>query len=107
MAERIGKYTLKFDSRPGIIASAAIVGSKEEDGPLGGSFDEVITDGTFGEKTWEKAESAFQHRAVVKAIEKSGMTAADMGAVIALADSKNSPAVLTPQEMKVILETVS
>ncbi len=31
MAERIGKYTLKFGSRPGIIASAAIVGSKEGD----------------------------------------------------------------------------
>ena len=49
MAERIGKYTLKFGSCPGIIASAAIVGSKEGDGPLGGSFDEIITDGTFGE----------------------------------------------------------
>ena len=83
MAERIGKYTLKFGSRPGIIASAAIVGSKEGDGPLSGSFDEVITDGTFGEKTWEKAESAFQHRAVVKAIEKSGMTAADIDMLMA------------------------
>lgn len=83
MAERIGKYTLKFGSRPGIIASAAIVGSKEGDGPLGGSFDEIITDGTFGEKTWEKAESAFQHRAVVKAIEKSGMTAADIDMLMA------------------------
>lgn len=83
MAERIGKYTLKFGNRPGIIASAAIVGSKEGDGPLGGSFDEVITDGTFGEKTWEKAESAFQHRAVVKAIEKSGMTAADIDMLMA------------------------
>jgi len=51
MAERIGKYTLKFGSRPGIIASASIVGSKEGDGPLGGGFDEIITDGTFGEKT--------------------------------------------------------
>ena len=65
MAERIGKYTLKFGSRPGII------------------FDEIITDGTFGEKTWEKAESAFQHRAVVKAIEKSGMTAADIDMLMA------------------------
>ena len=83
MAESIGKYTLKFGSRPGIIASAAIVGSKEGDGPLGGSFDEIITDGTFGEKTWEKAESAFQHRAVVKAIEKSGMTAADIDMLMA------------------------
>ena len=43
----------------------------------------MITDGTFGEKTWEKAESAFQHRAVVKAIEKSGMTAADIDMLMA------------------------
>jgi len=35
-----------------------------------------------------------------------GMTAADMGAVLALADSKSSPAVLSAKEMKVILETV-
>ena len=44
---------------------------------------QIITDGTFGEKTWEKAESAFQHRAVVKAIEKSGMTAADIDMLMA------------------------
>ncbi len=35
-----------------------------------------------------------------------GMTAADMTKTISLADSKNSPAVLTQKEMKVILETV-
>lgn len=35
-----------------------------------------------------------------------GMTAADMDKVISLADSKNSPALLSPKEMKVILETV-
>lgn len=69
MTERIGKYTLKFKSRPGIIASAAIVGSKEGDGPLGGCFDEVIADGTLGKETWEQAESALQQRAVIKAIE--------------------------------------
>ena len=78
MTERIGEYTLKFKSRPGIIASAAIVGSKEGDGPLGGCFDEVIADGTLGKETWEQAESALQQRAVIKAIEKSGMTAADI-----------------------------
>ena len=66
MAERIGKYTLKFGSRPGIIASAAIVGSKEGDGPLGGSFDEIITDGTFGEKTWEKAEKSMKAKPVMQ-----------------------------------------
>lgn len=59
MAERIGKYTLKFGNRPGIIASAAIVGSKEGDGPLGGSFDEVIPDGTFGEKHGRRRRARF------------------------------------------------
>lgn len=83
MTERIGEYTLKFKSRPGIIASAAIVGSKEGDGPLGGYFDEVIADGTLGKETWEQAESALQQRAVIKAIEKSGMTAADIDLLMA------------------------
>ncbi len=35
-----------------------------------------------------------------------GLTAPDMDRVVAMADSKNSPAVLTPKEMKIILETV-
>ena len=83
MTERIGEYTLKFKSRPGIIASAAIVGSKEGDGPLGGCFDEVIADGTLGKETWEQAESALQQRAVIKAIEKSGMTVADIDLLMA------------------------
>lgn len=83
MTERIGEYTLKFKSRPGIIASAAIVGSKEGDGPLGGCFDEVIADGMLGKETWEQAESALQQRAVIKAIEKSGMTADDIDLLMA------------------------
>jgi alcohol dehydrogenase len=35
-----------------------------------------------------------------------GMTAADMKKIISLADSKNSPALLSPEEMKIILEVV-
>ena len=35
-----------------------------------------------------------------------GMTAADMGKVISLADSKNSPALLSKEEMKIIMEIV-
>jgi alcohol dehydrogenase class IV len=34
-----------------------------------------------------------------------GVTAADMAKAISLADSKNSPAVLSPQELKVVMET--
>ena len=35
-----------------------------------------------------------------------GMTSADMGKAITLADSKNSPALLSPKEMRIILESV-
>ena len=35
-----------------------------------------------------------------------GMTAADMAKAISLSDSKNSPAVLSKEEMKTILEVV-
>jgi alcohol dehydrogenase len=35
-----------------------------------------------------------------------GMTAADMAKAISLADSKNSPALLSKEEMKIILEVV-
>jgi alcohol dehydrogenase class IV len=35
-----------------------------------------------------------------------GMTAADMDRAVTLADCKNSPAILSPQEMKIILEAV-
>jgi alcohol dehydrogenase len=35
-----------------------------------------------------------------------GMTAADIEKVIALADSKNSPALLSPEEMEIILESI-
>jgi len=35
-----------------------------------------------------------------------GVTAADMDRAVSLADCKNSPAVLSPKEMKIILETV-
>lgn len=50
---------------------------------MGGCFDEVIADGTLGKETWEQAESALQQRAVIKAIEKSGMTAADIDLLMA------------------------
>ena len=81
--KRIGAQTLRF-SRPPRVESFANIGARlEGQGPLADYFDELSEDSFFGEKTWEKAESAFQHRAVVKAIEKSGMTAADIDMLMA------------------------
>ena len=74
MPTRIGKYTLRLDTAPCILGNAAVVGKKEGQGPLKDEFDEIIDDGTLGEDSWEKAESALQKRAVEKAIEKSGIS---------------------------------
>ena len=74
MPTRLGKYTLRLDTAPCILGNAAVVGKKEGQGPLKDEFDEIIDDGTLGEDSWEKAESALQKRAVEKAIEKSGIS---------------------------------
>ena len=57
MPERKGNYTIQLSNRPMILSSAAVVGKKEGEGPLGKVFDRVFEDTTLNEKTWEKAES--------------------------------------------------
>ncbi|MBQ9600130.1 MAG: stage V sporulation protein AD [Clostridia bacterium] len=70
---RIGRQTIKIERPVYIRETAAIVGVKEGEGPLSEEFDEVLTDDTLGEKTWEKSESALQKKAAYKALDKAGM----------------------------------
>lgn len=58
MTKKIGRQTLKLQYPPTIAATAAVVGQKEGQGPLKRFFDYISYDSYFGEKTWEKAESA-------------------------------------------------
>ena len=75
MAQKhIGSQTIKFSNPPSIIAGAAIVGPKEGQGPLGKSFDMVIEDEAWGEKTWEKAETKLVKEAFGKAVQKAQLT---------------------------------
>ncbi len=46
---RVGKQSVRFEERPRIAASAAIVGDMEGAGPLGGCFDKVLQEDTWGE----------------------------------------------------------
>ncbi len=69
--KRIGKQTVRFSAPPAIIGYAAAVGPKEGEGPLGRCFDVVGTDARFGEKSWEKAESALQKLAFRTALDKA------------------------------------
>ena len=56
MNQHIGKQTIKFESPPSIVETAAIAGKKEGEGPLREYFDYVLDDDYWGEDSWEKAE---------------------------------------------------
>ena len=56
--KRIGRRTVALEHPPSVISYANIGGKLEGEGPLREHFDELDQDSFFGEKTWEKAESA-------------------------------------------------
>ena len=70
--------TIFLENKPRIISSAAIVGNKEGEGPIGNCFDKVLNDILWGEDSWEKAESKFLTETAKTAIQKAGLTASDI-----------------------------
>ena len=56
--KRAGRQTVLFSNPPAIISSATVVGPMEGKGPLGPYFDMVLKDDTWGEDSWEKAETS-------------------------------------------------
>ncbi len=81
--KRIGKRTLIFEKTPVIKGYASVAGRKEYEGPLGKFFDRIIYDPYNGMETFEDAESSFQAEAVSLAIEKSGVTTAEIDYIFA------------------------
>ena len=75
--------TYCFQDPPRVLAYASVVGKKEGEGPLSRDFDYISDDNTFGEQTWEKAESTFARTALETALHRAGATAADLCAVFA------------------------
>lgn len=78
-----GKQTVFFESQPVIVAAASIAGALEGDGPLGQTFDQVVTDTYHGEKTWEKAEQRMMLDAMRKALEKANLQEKDIDILLA------------------------
>ena len=81
--KRIGRRTVALAHPPAVAACANIGGRQEGQGPLSGYFDELSDDSFFGEKTWEKAESAMQKRVVQRALEKAGLRPGDLDYIFA------------------------
>ena len=74
---------LRFEQPPSILSFAAIGGKKEAEGPLAGYFDELSVDTTFGQSSWEKAESRLQALALDTALRKLDAGYADLDVLFA------------------------
>ena len=74
--KRKGKQTVFFNNPPVILGTGTVAGKKEGEGPIGSYFDVISEDNVLGEKTWEKAESAFAKKAAGEAFLASGVSPA-------------------------------
>ena len=66
-----------------MVGSASVVGKKEGEGPLASTFDHISQDDSFGERTWEKAESAMQKLALAAALNKAGLSVSALDYLLA------------------------
>ncbi|MGB9885915.1 MAG: stage V sporulation protein AD [Moorellales bacterium] len=83
MEKRVGKHTIMFASPPVIAATASIVGPKEGQGPLGPTFDKVLTDTYYGESSWEKAEQKMLAEVIQMVLDKAGKRAEEIQFLVA------------------------
>ena len=81
-SKRKGTQSIIFEVPPRVFSSFSIVGDTEAKGPLGSCFDLVINDDTWGEKSWEKAESKMFERSVQMAAEKSNISLSDIDCLL-------------------------
>lgn len=72
---------LKLNSK--ILCAASVVGHKEHEGPIGNCFDIYDKTDKFSQKTWEKAESEMQKRAMTLALSKLNLVQEDIDAMYA------------------------
>ena len=80
MAER--KQTLIFGNKPFIISAYSIGGEKEGEGPMRKWFDDCLQEDTYGEKTWEKAESKMLKKAMTEVVRRAGKSHEEIGAML-------------------------
>lgn len=79
---KIGKQTIKFVNKPEILGTGSVAGQKEGQGPLGKTFDIIIDEDSYGEKTWEKAERKMLKEAILMSMKKAGKTEQQISAIL-------------------------
>ena len=81
--KKLGRQTAALQDPPSVVGSASVVGKKEGEGPLAATFDHISQDDSFGERTWEKAESAMQKLALAAALNKAGLSVSALDYLLA------------------------
>ncbi|MCY6370484.1 stage V sporulation protein AD [Clostridium ganghwense] len=83
MSKRVGKQTVKLESKPKIIATTSVVGPKEGKGPLKDYFDIILQDDLDGKESFEKAESSMMYKAIEETIKKANLNEQDINYLVA------------------------
>lgn len=83
LGKKIGKQSVKIESKPKIISSFSIVGPKEGEGPLKDYFDVILKDDLNGKKSYEKAESSILYSAITECIKKAKLKESDINYLFA------------------------
>lgn len=81
MLKKTGSRTLIPSGRVSLLASAAVVGKKEGEGPLKECFDYISEDSYFGESSWEKAEAHMLRQCFALACDKAELPPSKLDAV--------------------------
>ena len=73
IVQHFGRQSLQFERKPVLLSYASVVGKKEAAGPLADGFDLTSRDTSFGQKSWEQAESRMQTLCYELALKKGGL----------------------------------
>lgn len=71
--KRMGRWTVRLANPPVILATAAVAGKMEGEGPLGHTFDQIYPDLMLGQKSFEAAERKMMQDAASLALQKAGL----------------------------------
>ena len=82
MHKKQGRQTIVFEQQPCIIGTYSLVGPKEGRGNMAKYFDEILTDDTLEQSSYEKAERKMLLRAVNMAIKSSNLKNEDIDVLI-------------------------
>ena len=79
---RIKGKTIFFDSPPVITGHAGVAGKKEGEGPLAEDFDAIFEDTTMGQQSYELAESAMLHDAIIRALSSAQKSPSEVDMIL-------------------------